>query len=100
MLQIASTNTSIKKLLNTIIEGDAYDLFGLLPAQSVDLIITSPPYWGHRDYDLKHNWKLFNAIKRVRKIGTKSLGYLWYRSEGGILGLEPYGLHPVSLTPA
>jgi site-specific DNA-methyltransferase (cytosine-N4-specific) len=90
MLQITSTNTSIKKLLNTIIEGDAYDLFGLLPAQSVDLIITSPPYWGHRDYDLKHNWKLFNDIKQVRKIGAKSPGYLWYRSQGGILGLEPY----------
>jgi len=90
MLQITSTNTSIKKLLNTVIAGDAYDLFGLLPADCVDLIITSPPYWGHRDYALKHNWKQFNDISRVRKIGTRSPGYAWYRSQGGILGLEPY----------
>jgi site-specific DNA-methyltransferase (cytosine-N4-specific) len=90
MLQVTSTNTSIKKLLNSIVPGDAYDLFGLLPAESVDLIITSPPYWGHRDYELNHNWKLFNDIKRVRKIGANSPGYIWYRSQGGILGLEPY----------
>jgi DNA modification methylase len=90
MLQVTSTNTTINKLLNTIIEGDAYDLFGLIPGESIDLIITSPPYWGHRDYELNHNWKLFNDIGHVKKIGSKSPGYNWYRSQGGILGLEPY----------
>jgi DNA modification methylase len=90
MLQVTSTNTSLNKLLNTVIGGDAYDLFGLIPGESVDLIITSPPYWGHRDYDLKHNWKLFNDIPSVRKIGNTSPGYNWYRSQGGVLGLEPY----------
>lgn len=90
MLQVTSTSTSIAKLRNTVIGGDAFDLFGLVPPESIDLIITSPPYWGHRDYDLKHNWKLFNDIKQVRKIGAKTPGYLWYRSRGGILGLEPY----------
>src|SRR5216684_8550237 len=83
MLQITSTNTSIKKFLNTIIAGDAYDLFGLLPTGSVDLIVTSPPYWGHRDYELNHNWNLFNDIRHVRKIGPESPGYGWYRSQGG-----------------
>jgi DNA modification methylase len=90
MLQVTSTNTSIKKYLNKVIEGDAYDLFGLLPPDSVDMIITSPPYWGHRDYELKHNWKFLNDIPRVKKIGPKSPGYIWYRAQGGILGLEPY----------
>jgi site-specific DNA-methyltransferase (cytosine-N4-specific) len=90
MLQITSTNTSINQLLNTVICGDAYDLLGLIPADSVDLIITSPPYWGHRDYDLKHNWKQLNDIGRVKKVGSRSPGYHWYRSQGGVLGLEPY----------
>jgi site-specific DNA-methyltransferase (cytosine-N4-specific) len=90
MLRVSSTNTSIKTLLNTVIGGDAYDLFGLIPAESVDLIITSPPYWGHRDYELEHNWELLNDIANVRKIGNVSPGYSWYRSQGGILGLEPY----------
>ena len=79
-----------EKVLNTTIVGDAYDLFELLPPASVDLIITSPPYWGHRDYDLKHNWAFFNSIPSVRKIGPQSPGYSWYRSKGGVLGLEPY----------
>jgi len=90
MLQVPTRQPSLDRLLNTTIVGDAYDLFELLPPASIDLIITSPPYWGHRDYDLKHNWNAFNDIPRVRKIGDKTLGYAWYRSEGGILGLEPY----------
>jgi DNA modification methylase len=57
---------------------------------SLDLLITSPPYWGHREYSLGHNWSLFNDIRQVRKIGPATLGYDWYRKNGGILGLEPY----------
>ena len=70
--------------------GDAYDLFDGLPRSSVDLIITSPPYWGHRDYGLAHNWKFFNDIATVRAIGPVTRGYEWYRENGGLLGLEPY----------
>ena len=73
-----------------IMHGDAFDLFDRVNASSVDLIITSPPYWGHRDYGLAHNWDFFNDIPTVRKIGSLSPGYDWYRGEGGILGLEPY----------
>ena len=70
--------------------GDAFDLLTQLPAKSVDLVLTSPPYWGHREYGLKHNWGLFNSIEEVRQVGAKSRGYDWYRSQGGVLGLEPY----------
>jgi site-specific DNA-methyltransferase (adenine-specific) len=76
--------------LDKVVPGDAYDLLAELPKASVDLIITSPPYWGHRDYGLKHNWSLFNKIPNVKKIGPISPGYEWYRDRGGILGLEPY----------
>lgn len=70
--------------------GDAFDLFDDLPKNSVDLVITSPPYWGHRDYGLPHNWDFFNDIPSVREIGPVSPGYDWYRGNGGLLGLEPY----------
>lgn len=90
MLQISQPLKSVETLLNASIVGDAYDLLALLPANSVDLIITSPPYWGHRDYDLEHNWAELNNIPRVKKIGPQSPGYEWYRAEGGVLGLEPY----------
>lgn len=70
--------------------GDAFDLFEQLPPASVDLLITSPPYWGHRDYGLPHDWDTFNDIATVRAIGPRSPGYAWYRGRGGVLGLEPY----------
>ncbi len=73
-----------------VLHGDAFDLFDQVPAESVDLVITSPPYWGHRDYGLDHNWDLFNDIAKVRRIGAITPGYDWYRGEGGLLGLEPY----------
>jgi DNA modification methylase len=76
--------------LDTILQGDAFDLVGDLPADSIDLVITSPPYWGHREYGLSHNWGLFNDIPKVRALGEATRGYAWYRSQGGVLGLEPY----------
>jgi DNA modification methylase len=75
---------------STTCHGDAFDLFDRLTAASVDLVITSPPYWGHRDYGLGHNWNYFNNIATVREIGPASPGYDWYRKRGGLLGLEPY----------
>lgn len=74
----------------SIRHGDAFDLFDGLPKSSIDLVITSPPYWGHRDYGLPHNWEFFNDIPSVKKIGPRSPGYEWYRGKGGLLGLEPY----------
>jgi site-specific DNA-methyltransferase (adenine-specific) len=90
MLQVSASQSIFHQLLNTIIVGDAFDLLNELPTASIDLIITSPPYWGHRDYNLKHNWNAFNNIPKVRKIGAQSEGCEWYRSEGGVLGSEPY----------
>ena len=34
----------------TLLIGDAADQLGCLPAGSVDCVVTSPPYWGLRDY--------------------------------------------------
>lgn len=42
----------------TIRHGDAFRLIGGVADASVDLIITSPPYWGQRTYGLDHNWDI------------------------------------------
>ncbi len=74
-----------------VIAGDAFDLLPSLPARSIDLVLTSPPYWGHREYGLDHNWQVFNSIQGVKRdFGSGTLGYEWYRDLGGVLGLEPY----------
>jgi len=39
-----------QKIVGTraVYEGDALHLLGLIPAESVDVVVTSPPYWGQR----------------------------------------------------
>jgi len=70
--------------------GDAYDLVVHLEPNSVDLILTSPPYWGHRAYDHHHNW---DVLRDWRSRNTSNLNaapsYQEYRKLGGLLGLEP-----------
>ena len=45
----------------TVRQGDAYDLLPSLEAASVDLLITSPHYWGHRTYEQDHNWNILKT---------------------------------------
>src|SRR6266540_6924665 len=68
-----------------VIQGNAYDLISGLPDDSIDLIISSPPYWGLRTYGQDHNWEV-----EAEWDGKENPSYEWYRSQGGVLGLEPY----------
>lgn len=60
-------------LKNKILQGDARELLRQMPNESVDCCITSPPYWGLRDYgtkplvwdgrpDCRHKWKTGKQI--------------------------------------
>ncbi|MFF7724441.1 DNA-methyltransferase [Streptomyces luteogriseus] len=70
-------------------EGDAYDLMGKLPSESVDLIITSPPYWGLRTYGLNHNENILQEWLDEGGSKEQPPPYDWYRLHGGCLGMEP-----------
>ena len=35
---------------NRILQGDCLKVLGAIPDNSIDCLITSPPYWGLRDY--------------------------------------------------
>lgn len=70
-------------------EGDAYDLMEKLPDESIDLIITSPPYWGHRTYGIDHNWEIFDEWLSQGGAKESAPSYDWYRLHGGCLGMEP-----------
>ena len=84
-----------------VLEGDSYDLIQTLPPNSVDLIITSPPYWGQRTYERDYNWLAF--LDRSALNGPPP-SYERYRAQGGILGLEPlpewYVAHLVEILDA
>ena len=71
--------------LNKIYQGDALDILKTLPSESVDMIMTSPPYWNLRDYGvngqlgleetyqeyINNLWNIFDEVKRVlKKEGT------------------------------
>lgn len=77
----------IEKIKNTIIQGDTLNILKEFPNESVDMIITSPPYWNLRDYGednqlgLEYTTKeyidslytIFEESKRV----LKNEGTLW-----------------------
>ncbi|MEU7656261.1 site-specific DNA-methyltransferase [Micromonospora taraxaci] len=70
-------------------EGDAYDLMAKLAPDSVDLIITSPPYWGLRTYGQDHNEDVLAEWEAQGGSKEQTPPYDWYRHNGGCLGLEP-----------
>jgi DNA modification methylase len=82
--------------LPTVSVGDAFDRGAKLPTESVDCILTSPPYWGLRSYGHEHNADLLTTWAAAHPTETKDTlarhgpGYDWYRKHGGVLGLEPY----------
>jgi len=69
--------------------GDAFDLFLRLPRDSIDLVLTSPPYWGQRTYCQDHNWDVLREWTELGHSKTQTPPYDWYRTHGGVLGLEP-----------
>jgi len=73
-----------------VVCGDAFDLLDTLDDDSIDLIVTSPPYWGLRTYGLDHDDGVLETWQRRGDGPERPPGYAWYRDHGGVLGLEPY----------
>ena len=69
--------------------GDAFDLLETLPPASIDLILTSPPYWGLRTYDLGYDSRVLAKWQSEGGTASECPPYAWYRAHGGVLGLEP-----------
>ena len=90
------------KQKNTIIQGDCREVLKSLPSESVDCIITSPPYFGLRDYGTndqigmeKTPSEFINelvCVFREAKRALKDNGTLWvnmgdsYARNGGLSG--------------
>ena len=71
------TPTSIETGDSTIIEGDARWALARLPDESVQCVVTSPPYWGLRDYRIDG------------QIGLEAdLGRIYPRTDGGFCRSE------------
>ena len=49
---------------STIIEGDSYIALQKIPDESVQCVVTSPPYWGLRDYGIEGQIGLENQLQQ------------------------------------
>ena len=78
---------NINDFINKIIQGDALEILKQMPDECVDTIITSPPYWGLRDYGVEgqiglektpeeYVEKLVNIFREARRV-LKKTGTLW-----------------------
>jgi DNA modification methylase len=77
----------IRKFTNKILCGDAYHVLKQIPNESVDCVVTSPPYWALRDYGVKGQLglestfaeyveKLCNVFDEVKRV-LKNSGTCW-----------------------
>jgi DNA modification methylase len=68
------SDSRIEKLpLDTILQGDVRQILPTLPASSVDLIVTSPPYFGLREYtddshEIGREQELGMYIHRIKEV--------------------------------
>ena len=71
----------------TVLQGDCLDVLKTLPAESVNCCVTSPPYWGLRDYGVDgqigleetpeaYVSRLVEVFREVRRV-LKDDGTLW-----------------------
>jgi len=96
----------IDQYVNKIIQGNALDLVKELPNESIDMCITSPPYWGLRDYgdtvsaiwggdkDCEHEWSIDKVVSENNKLGLSNNKCddtcIKCSAWRGQLGLEPH----------
>ena len=79
----------IELLESTIFEGDALTVLNRLESESVQCIVTSPPYWGLRDYNipdqigLEHTLPQF--LNRLRSVFSEARRVL---SDDGVFWLN------------
>lgn len=70
--------------LNSVFEGDCVELARALPDESIDVLVTSPPYWGQRlgsgtgnEADPRDYVAALAAIFEVIRPKMKAAGLLW-----------------------
>jgi site-specific DNA-methyltransferase (cytosine-N4-specific) len=73
-----------------VVHGDAFELLRRVGTETVNLVVTSPPYWGLRSYGHPHDEGILERWKVAGCEAERVPPYDWYKASGGQLGLEPY----------
>jgi len=61
--ELEISHKSIEKLTNKIICGDSFKVLKTIPGESIDCVVTSPPYWALRDYGVTGQIGLESSIE-------------------------------------
>ena len=101
-MEPVNENGRSKAFVNQVICGDALSTLLTLPSEIVDVIVTSPPYYGQRDYDHpdqlgsektpeEYISKLIGIFAEAKRV-LKSTGTLWLNlgdkyQNGQLLGM-------------
>ena len=75
-----NSNLDLKSLQGILINDDAVKLLDILPENSIDLVITSPPYDDLRDYngEIIWNFEIFqNIAKKLYRVMKKGGTIVW-----------------------
>ena len=86
-IELKASQNDIKPLLNQTIIGDSFEVLKKMPAESVDLIVTDPPYNLEKNFNAKRFKKMDDAsyitwldiwVKEAQRI-LKNTGsmYVW-----------------------
>lgn len=84
-----------RKPLSKVYLGDCREVLKTMQKESIDLVVTSPPYWSLRDYrtrpvifdgqaDCRHNWGNELKLMRHKKGETNPGKESWYKDNGAI----------------
>jgi DNA modification methylase len=101
--------------LNRVLCGDALKIIKRLPSDSIDCVITSPPYWSLRDYGVRQQIgleaspaeyivRLCSVFDEVRRV-LKPTGTCWvnlgdaYATRSSKTGKQPTHMQPI-LSPS
>jgi len=105
---------NIDEIKNTIICGDCLKVLKTFPDENIDCVITSPPYWGLRDYGVvgqlglektpeEYVAKMVEVFREVRRV-LRDDGTLWlnlgdsYAGGGGYFPNAPSNQNGKSLS--
>src|SRR6266404_215695 len=73
--------------VNQIVQGHVPDILSTLPSESIDMVITSPPYWALRDYETTD--QIWGATRLCKHDWSKGSVCVHCSAWRGQLGLEP-----------
>ena len=82
---------SNEPLVNTIINGNCYDILQTFPDNFIDLVVTSPPYDDIRDYNGYSVENLKDIINELYRVLQKGGTIVWVVGDSTINGSEETG---------